>query len=216
MSPAGRRSRIVGVSAVPEQLLAGRVAESEQLARIVAAARTCFRARGVARTRMGHIAEQAGLARQTLYDFVTNRDEIVDLAIEVRLAELGARIASTRLPAHRDLGERFVDLFVLVVEVVGRDEEYALLAGSLGEAHAFQFLAGPSSLTPVAEAVFAPLFDEARRQGRLREDVPERLMVEWLQSMLATLAARDGLTEGYVRELLRLFALPAVLTDAGA
>jgi len=41
-------------------------------------------------------------------------------------------------------------------------------------------------------------------------------MVEWLQSMLATLAARDGLTEGYVRELLRLFALPAVLTDAGA
>ncbi|HEX6390719.1 MAG TPA: hypothetical protein VFZ89_14765, partial [Solirubrobacteraceae bacterium] len=118
----------------------------------------------------------------------------------------------TKLPARRDLGERFVDLFVLVVDVVGGDEEYALLAGSLGERHAFQFLAGPSALTPVAQAAFAPLFDEARRQGRLREDVPERLMVEWLQSMFATLVARDGLDPEYVRTLLRAFALPAILT----
>lgn len=201
------------MSDAAEQLLAQRVWESEPLARIVAAARVCFRERGVAKTRMGHIADHAGMARQTVYDFVANRDEIVDLAIEVRLAELGARIASTRLPARRDLGERFVDLFVLVVEVVGGDEEYAMLAGSLGEAHAFQFLAGPSSLTPVAEAVFAPLFDEARRQGRLRADVSERLIVEWLQSMLATLAARDGLAPDYVRTLLRSFALPAILND---
>jgi hypothetical protein len=129
----------------------------------------------------------------------------------VRLAELGAQIASTRLPARRDIGERIVDLLALVVEVVGTDDEYAMLAGSLGERHAFQFLAGPSQITGVAAAVFAPLLDEARRQGRLREDVPERLLVEWLQSMLAMLAARDDLSPAHTRELLRACALPALL-----
>jgi AcrR family transcriptional regulator len=182
----------------------------DQRSRIIDAARACFAERGVEKTRMGQIAMRAGMARQTLYDFFANRTEIVDAAIEVRLGELEQRIAATKLPARRDLGERFVDLFVLVVEVVGGDEEYALLAGSLGEAHAFAFLAGPSSLTPVAEAAFAPLFDAARRQGRLRDDVSDRLMVEWLQSMLATLAARDGLEPEYVRTLLRSFALPAI------
>lgn len=195
----------------PPAVLAGRVAASEPLARIVAAARACFRDLGVAHTRMGHIAQRAGMARQTLYDFVSGRAEIVDLAIEVRLAELADRITTTPLPLRRDLGERLVDLFCLVIEVVGNDEEYAHLAGSLGEAHAFQFLAGPSALTTVAERAFAPLFEEARRQNRLRDDVPERLIVEWLQSTLATLAARDGLQPAYVRTLLRSFALPAVL-----
>jgi AcrR family transcriptional regulator len=192
-------------------VLAGRVVDSESLTRIVTAARTCFREQGVAKTRMGQIAERAGMARQTLYDFVSGRAEIVDLAIEVRLAELAERITTTRLPVRRDLGERFVDLFCLVVDIVGNDEEYGQLAGSLGEAHAFQFLAGPSALTAVAERAFAPLFDEARRQNRFRDDVPERLIVEWLQSMLATLAARDDLEPGHVRTLLRSFALPAVL-----
>jgi AcrR family transcriptional regulator len=199
------------VSTPAPHQLAGRVTDSEPLARIVVAARACFRERGVAKTRMGHIAERAGMARQTLYDFVGNRTEIVDLAIEVRLAELAERITTTRLPDRPDLGERFVDLFCLVVDVVGTDDEYAMLAGSLGEAHAFQFLAGPSTLTAVAESAFAPLFEEARNEGRLRDDVPDRLMVEWLQSMLATLAARAGLDPDYVRMLLRSFALPAIL-----
>lgn len=199
------------MTSAPQDLPAARGAESEQLARIVAAARACFAERAVEKTRMGHIAARAGMARQTLYDFVANRTAIVDLAIEARLDELGEQITATRLPARRDLGERFVDLFVLVVEVVGGDEEYARLAGSLGERHAFQFLAGPSPLTPVAEAAFAPLFAEARRQDRLRDDVSERLMVEWLQSMLATLVARDGVEPDYARTLLRAFALPAIL-----
>jgi AcrR family transcriptional regulator len=183
----------------------------DQRTRIVDAARACFAERGVEKTRMGQIAERAGLARQTLYDFFANRAEIVDAAIEVRVGELGERVMATRLPARRDLGERFVDLFVLVVEVVGGDEEYARLAGSLGERHAFQFLAGPSTLTPVAAAAFAPLLEEARRQGRLRDDVSEGLMVEWLQGMLTTLVARDGLEPEHARTLLRAFALPAIL-----
>jgi hypothetical protein len=124
------------------------------------------------------------------------------------------RIATTPLPAREELGERFVDLFALVVDVVGGDREYAMLAGSLGEAHEFQFLARPPSLTTGAAAAFAPLFDEARSLRRLREDVPDSLMVEWLQSMLATLAARDGLDAAHVRLLLRSFALPAILKPA--
>ena len=70
--------------------------ESATLHRILESARACFLRYGVRGTRMGDIAEGAGMVRQTLYDWVSSRDELVDLAMAERTRELGEIIRARR------------------------------------------------------------------------------------------------------------------------
>jgi AcrR family transcriptional regulator len=191
---------------------APRIDEPEPVARIVAAARLCFRDRGVAKTRMGEIAQRAGMARQTLYDFVANKTEIVDLALADRIAELGAVVREeTGVAPPADVGERLVEVLARCVEVSREDPEFTWLAGGLDERHAFQYLAAPSRLTDLLTETAGPFVDAAREAGVVRDDVEVRSMLAWLQSMLATLVARDDLDAAGLRATLRAFALPAVL-----
>jgi AcrR family transcriptional regulator len=189
--------------------------ETDPLARIVAAARVCFRDRGVGKTRMGEIATGAGMARQTLYDFVANKTEIVDLALAARIAEL-AHVVRERMETTTEvpIEERLVEVLACCVEVSRDDPEFVWLAGGMDERHAFQYLAAPSRLTDAMVGISQPFLDVAREAGIVRDDVPVRAMMVWLQSMVATLAARDDLGATELRDTLRAFALPAVLRSS--
>lgn len=191
----------------------GPAAEHDPIARIVTAARACFRERGVAKTRMGEIAERAGMARQTLYDFVANKTEIVDLALADRVSELAiaVRAEESAAPAG-DLPERLVEVLARAVEVSRDDPEFVSLAGGLDERHAFQYIAGPSRLTELLTEIAGDLVEAGRAHGIVRGDVTSRAIIAWLQGMLASLVARDDLSAAELRETLRAFALPAVLT----
>ena len=187
-------------------------AEHDPIARIVTAARECFRERGVAKTRMGLIAERAGMARQTLYDFVANKTEIVDLALADRIGELVAAVrADESAEPARTLPERLVEVLARAVEVSRDDPEFVSLAAGLDERHAFQYIAGPSRLTDLLTEVAGELIEAGRAQGIVRDDVAPRAIILWLQGMLAALVARDDLGAAELRETLRDFALPAVL-----
>jgi AcrR family transcriptional regulator len=188
-----------------------RVHNPETLARIVASARRCFLECGVSRTRMSDVAEGAGMVRQTIYDFVANKGELVDLALAARIEELGGIVRARPLRRRADIRERLVELFAVIVETCRDDPEFNVLTGALGERHAFQYMAGPSALTETMTTVVAEIFEEADHSGVLRRDVPQRQIVEWLQAMLATLVVREDLDRDRLRDTLRAFALPAVL-----
>jgi AcrR family transcriptional regulator len=187
--------------------------ESATLQRILESARACFRRYGVRGTRMGDIAEGAGMVRQTLYDWVSSRDELVDLAMAQRTRELGEIIRARRVDRRVPVAEQIVDVLVAMIELAGGDPEFELLAQAMPERHAFAFMAGPSALTDVVESVLGPYFDRARAEGILREDMGLRALAEWVQTVLAPLRTRDDLDPGSLRRQLRFFLLPALIRE---
>jgi AcrR family transcriptional regulator len=185
--------------------------ESPTLARILESARACFLRDGVRRTRISDIADGAGMVRQTVYDWVSSRDQLVDLAMAQRSRELGEQIRSRTLRRGLSIGEQIVDVVAAMAELAGSDPEFELLARAMPEEHAFAFLAGPSELTDVLELVLEPYFAGAREEGGLREALGARALAEWVQLVLATLRNRTDLGTNEVREQLRYFLLPALL-----
>ena len=187
--------------------------ESATLHRILESARACFLRYGVRGTRMGDIAEGAGMVRQTLYDWVSSRDELVDLAMAERTREMGEIIRARRVDRRVPVGEQIVDVLAAMIELAGNDREFELLAQAMPERHAFAFLSGPSALTDVVESVLEPYFDRARDEAMLREDMGTRALAEWVQTVLAPLRTRDDLDPGSLRRLLRFFLLPALVRE---
>lgn len=187
--------------------------ESPTRERIVEAARVCFMRDGVRRTTMSHVAEEAGVVRQTLYDWVASKEELVDLAMVRRTREFGEQLRSRAVDETLGVGDQIIDLLVAMVQMAGSDPEFELLAQAMPESHAFAFLAGPSELTDVVEMLFAPLFGRARAEGCLREDRGTRALAAWTQLVLAPLRNRADLSLEEVEETLRYFLLPALLRD---
>ena len=195
------------------QDLAGESPESATMRRILESARDCFLHHGVRGTRMSDIAEGAGVVRQTLYDWVSSRDELVDLAMAERTREMGELIRRRRVNPRLPVGEQILDLLAAMIELAGNDPEFELLAQAMPERHAFAFLSGPSALTDVVESVLQPYFDRAREEGILREEMGLRALAEWVQTVLAPLRTRDDLTPGALRRLLRYFLIPALIHE---
>jgi len=187
--------------------------ESPTRDRIVDAARICFLRDGVRRTTMSHVAEEAGVVRQTLYDWVASKEELVDLAMVRRTRELGELIRARGVDDGLAVGEQIVDLLSAMVQLAGSDPEFELLAQAMPEWHAFAFMAGPSELTDMVEGLLVPFFERARAEGRLREDRGTRALAAWTQSVLAPLRNRADLSPTEIEETLRYFLLPALLRD---
>lgn len=187
--------------------------ESPTRDRIVDAARTCFMRDGVRRTTMSHVAEEAGVVRQTLYDWVSSKEELVDLAMVRRTRELGELMRARKVDDRLAVGEQIVGLLAAMVQAAGTDPEFELLAQAMPERHAFAFLAGPSELTDMVESLLTPLFDRARAEGRLREERGTEALAAWSQLVLAPLRNRADLSLAEIEETLRYFLLPSLLHD---
>ena len=191
--------------------VAAEVSESSPLDRILESARTCFQRYGVRKTRMADIADGAGMVRQTVYDWVASRDQLVDLAMAQRIRELGDRVRSRPVPAGLALEDQLVDVLSFMVDVASSDAEFESLARAMPEEHAFHFIAGPSALTDVVEEILQPFFERAQAEGSLRDDLGTRALAEWVQLVLAPLRGRSDLDPGEIAVQLRYFLLPALL-----
>ena len=191
--------------------VAAESSESPTLERILESARACFQRNGVRKTRIADIADGAGLVRQTVYDWVASRDELVDLAMAQRIRELGDQVRSRPTNAALAIDEQLVDVLAVMVEVASGDPEFENLARAMPEDHAFAFIAGPSALTDVVEDILEPYFQRARAEGVLRDDLGTRALAEWVQLVLAPLRNRRDLGPDEISRQLRYFLLPALL-----
>src|SRR5213594_149672 len=80
---------------------------NEMLGRILQAARGCFSRYGVHRTSMTDVAKAAGVSRQTLYNTIAGRQELIEAVVVLRIEEM-----SEELRAVLEGQPTFVDAIV--------------------------------------------------------------------------------------------------------
>lgn len=181
--------------------------------RILESARALFLANGVSRTRMSDIAEGAGVVRQTVYDWVSNKAEIVELAMAARVHELGVIVKATPVDQSLPLPDRLMRVLITMVELAASDPEAEVLAQSMPEQRAYAFLSGPSALTEVVEDILVPYFEEAAERGLLRDDLGTRAIAEWVQLVAGSMRYRVADEQEMLPQKLAYFLLPAILRD---
>jgi AcrR family transcriptional regulator len=191
---------------------AQRASDAEALERLVAAARTCFARAGVGKTRIAAIASEAGMVRQTVYAFVSSREELIELAFVARLRELVPTIVARLEPGPSDLVSAIVECFAVMAEVASADREFIEYADALGLERALQFLTGPYAPHSLVIEIVRPYYARAAAEGILRHGISLDDMAWWPRNVLAPLVVRTDVDGAQLRALLRRFALPALVS----
>lgn len=183
--------------------------------RILTVATEIFEQRGLNRTTMEDIAEAAGVARKTIYNYFESKPKLVGEVIE----ETSARTAARALESL-DLTAPPADLIV--------DAVMALLAQARDSRHAgmVEMLLRPDALPITAKTVeqseriarvergyWAPILEPLRDAGRLRvKDIDQ--VVEWLTFIHLVFLTRPATFEGdpqVTRQMLHTYLVPALL-----
>jgi AcrR family transcriptional regulator len=180
---------------------------------IVSAARAAFAHYGVGRTRMADIAKEAQLARQTLYDFVSGRDQLIELALVACCGELQQRLDAALAGGPTDLRERFVEVLARAVEIASADEEFGALAAALPPETVDRIIGGASAVQALLARSLRPVLDQAAAAGQLRAAVTVDEASQWLLGVISFALLRENHDGTALRKEFRTYAVPSVFAD---
>jgi AcrR family transcriptional regulator len=184
----------------------------EPTASVVRAARQAFIKYGPDRTTMSDVARSAGVVRQTLYYTVSSRDQLLELAMVQCCEELQEHIDSWNLGEEADLDEALVEFLARAVELTHGDEELAALSAALPADRAQAVFGESHPIETLIRDSLRPLLVRAESDGRLRAGVTIEEASRWLQGVLTFALLRDDPKPEALRDELRKFALPSVLS----
>lgn len=183
---------------------------------ILKAAESVFQRYGVLKTTMDDIAKEAGVSRPTVYRYFGDRDTLITSLIEARSRRLFDK-ARTYLRERETFAEQVVDGLVFLVEH-GRKDPIVRLIVSPEHMDLATALVGSTGLAArLTQEMWAPLLDEARRRGEIREGLTDAEICQWIALVELILVGRmdfssDGDPEN--RRMLTNFLLPSIVTEA--
>ncbi|HEY1970811.1 MAG TPA: hypothetical protein VGH89_22855, partial [Pseudonocardia sp.] len=164
-------------------------------------------------TRMEHVAREAALSRQTIYRYVSGRDELVELALLERCAEFAKQLRPDPDIDPSGLREAFVELIVASVKIGRDDQEFRYLTEALPQSRLGPLNTSPDSpMHGVVWDTFAPLIEAGRAADLLRSEASDHDIVECLQGVITFFAPRHDLDDVAQRRRIRLFVLPALFS----
>ena len=182
--------------------------------RILNAAATCFRERGVEGTSMGDIAAAAGLQRPNLYRYFPNKEAVV---LEVLMRETRAVHAQrrARLRLTGPIGPLLVESLVSGQELARTDELIRFaMSGETAQLTA-DLVRSETLLFDEEKAYWEPLLAYGRQRGELRDDLSDDEIIRWFfVSQFLMFSHEDFFPSGAVRAQVERFVVPAVLKDA--
>ena len=180
---------------------------------IAQAAIRCFKRYGVHRTSMADVAQEVGLARQTVYRFFATRSELLEYIADQRMLVMAEKL----FPYFREaesLDDAIVEGSLLSLRVGRSDKLFAEIVAQSGD-HSFdQFLfRGSETVQNLMLDLWGPLLDRARAAGRLRPGLTNDYAVEWIRNVHSVLTMRDE-DEPTQRKMLEAFVVPSLVIVA--
>ena len=140
---------------------------------LLIAAETCVRRYGIAKTTMGDVAAEAGVARPTVYRYFADRDQLFVAVVERRSRMLIDR-AAAYIGKQAMLADKLVEGLIFLV-TKGRKDDIIRLIVSPEHIHLATGLVGGSGVAAdLTEALWQPILAAAVQAGELDPQIDLR------------------------------------------
>jgi AcrR family transcriptional regulator len=177
------------------------------------AAEACLERFGLAKTTIEDVARAADLSRATVYREFGNRDGLL-LAVAARDAERTASEAELFLQQFDDVGSWIVEGMLFCLREIPKRPVLSQFLAPQEFGAASRLILTSERMLAIGAEILRPMFEPARREGRLQQDLELDALMEWVLRILMsylTVPGPPSRTEEDLRQLLCGFLLPAVL-----
>jgi AcrR family transcriptional regulator len=178
---------------------------------IIAAARRCFLHYGVSRATVTDIATEVGTPRQSLYEHVTSKNELIVAAMIQRIAEIAEDLRPL-VPVDAEFTSAFEKVGTAAITKARADRELMNFFETGPSAFIRSVVAGPSNeIHDVVKALLAPVLDRGAETGMLRTDQSRDEIIDWIRFVFLSLITQEDLDDAGVVALISNFLLPSLM-----
>jgi len=183
--------------------------------RVLDAAESCLQRFGLAKTTIEDVAQASGLSRATVYRQFGSRDALL-LSVAARDAERVASEAELFLTQFEDVGSWLVEGILFCLREIPKRPVLSQFLAPQELGTASRMVLTSDRMLAIGSEILRPIFEPARRQGLLHQDLELDPLMEWVLRILMSYLAVPGPPargEDDLRRLLRTMLLPAVLVN---
>ena len=187
--------------------------QSDPQSIILAAAKRCYLADGIAATGMKKVAASAGVARSTVYRYFPGRDELLVATIKDEMTDLNGRIRKKIAQYHTPADLVVEGLIVAVKEIPRRPLLRAVFA-SEEDSRARRVVWSSNVIVSFGEELMDHVIRPAQDAGLLQDAVRPEVLVEWVYRLLLsflTLPSNWVKTDAQLRATLHALLVPVLL-----
>jgi AcrR family transcriptional regulator len=181
------------------------------------ATESCLERFGLAKTTIEDVAQAAELSRATVYRQFGNRDGLL-LAVAARDAERTASEAELFLRRFDDVASWIVEGMLFCLREIPKRPVLSQFLAPQEIGAASRLILTSERMLDIGTEMLRPMFEPARREGLLQQDLELESLIEWVLRILMSYLAVPGppsRTEEDLRRILRALILPAVLASGG-
>lgn len=189
---------------------------SDQVAKIVDAARRCYLADGISKTGMREIASAAGIARSTLYRYFPGRDEVLVATIRQEMTVFNDAI-QRRLAPYDQPADVIVEGLLIAIRELPRQPLLRAVFVSDEDARARRTIWSSQLVIDFGEELMEGVLRPAQEAGMLQDKVRPEVLLEWIYRVLLsflTLPSNWVRNDQQLRATLHALLVPVLLLPA--
>ena len=199
----------MGIMADRQSLSSRRRERGGLTADVLEAARKQFLHYGVSRTKMADIAGELGIPRQTVYEFVSSRDDLVDAVLVARIKEIAEELKPT---GAESFASALVETSVAAVNRARNDHELMNIVTTGPMERVQAIVTGPNAeIHKVVGDLLGPILDHGAETGQLRADQSREDVIDWVRIVYLALITQTGLSAEAERRVVANFLLPSLM-----
>jgi AcrR family transcriptional regulator len=187
--------------------------KSDPQSAILAAAKRCYLADGIAATGMKEVAVSAGVARSTLYRYFPGRDELLVATIKDEMTDLNERIRK-KIAQYQTPADLVVEGLIVAIKEIPRRPLLRAVFASEEDSRARRVVWSSNVIVSFGEELMDHVIRPAQEAGLLQDAVRPEVLVEWVYRLLLsflTLPSNWVKTDAQLRATLHALLVPVLL-----
>ncbi|MCY4039805.1 MAG: TetR family transcriptional regulator [Gammaproteobacteria bacterium] len=182
---------------------------------ILDAAVSLYHAQGVAQTTASAIIAASGVGRATFYRHFADQDDVLNQALKRDFESMLDAFEAQRFD-HRTLETQIIDDVAWFLRQLQAKPALSLIFGRQRDQFLPRINATLNEFRKAAQIYVLPIFERARKEGRIREGVTVETYVDWVAFVATSLQVVDApfsQDDFKLRDALRHFLLPSLIRD---
>lgn len=160
---------------------------------------------------MADIGRDVGMPRQTLYEYVSSRDELVEAVLIQRIHEIAQEV---KPQAMKSFGPMLVQTALGAIRFARSDRELMNLWAT-GPKEIVQkiVVGGCQEIHDIVSRLFAPILDLGQQSGQLRADKSRDEIVDWFRIVFLSLITQVDISPEMEESIVGDFLLASVANN---
>jgi len=178
---------------------------------IIDATRKNFLHYGVNRTTMADIARAVGMPRQTLYEYVSSRDDLVDSVLVARIKEIAEDLKPLAAEGM-SFPDAMVETSVAAIQRARSDHELMNIFTTGPNDRVQEVVTGPyPEIHDIVVDLLGPILERGAESGMLRTDKTRDEIIDWIRAVYLSLITQPAMAPQNERAMVADFLLPSIM-----